>query len=49
MPYTLVEWPKSVRKRHIRVAAIVIVISDGMIKNICVVGTHEELVSSIIR
>ena len=45
--HALVEWPKSTRERYIRVAAIVIVISDG-IKNICVGGTHKEPVSSII-
>ena len=48
MPYALVEWTKSTRVRYIRVAAIVIVMSDG-IKNICVGRTHKERMSSTIH
>ena len=44
MTYTSVAEAKSARERYIRVAAIDIIIRDG-IKNICVASTHKKLVS----
>ena len=46
--YTSVAEAKSVRERYIRVAAIDIIIRDG-VRNICVASTHKKLVCSTIR
>jgi hypothetical protein len=46
-----VEQRKSVKERYIRVAAIDIIISEG-VKNICVAGAHEKYVvafTSIVK
>jgi len=40
LPYISAERPKSARERYIRVAAIDIVISEGM-RNICIAGRQK--------